>query len=66
MSFDDLRGDAKVWEAAVRKMRAGFMPPPGTKDRPDQKTVSSLLNYIETRLDAAQPSPHQAACRCAA
>ena len=29
MSFDTLAGDAKVWESAVRKLRAGFMPPPG-------------------------------------
>jgi hypothetical protein len=57
MSFDGLRDDARVWEAAVRKMRAGFMPPPSAKERPDPKTVSSLLNYLETRLDAAQATP---------
>src|SRR6188768_3437633 len=27
MSFDNLATDAKVWETAVRKLRAGFMPP---------------------------------------
>jgi hypothetical protein len=57
MSFDALGNDAKVWEAAVRKMRAGFMPPPTAKDRPDQKTVNSLLGFLETRLDAAQTAP---------
>jgi hypothetical protein len=57
MSFDALGNDAKVWEAAVRKLRAGFMPPPTAKDRPDQKTVTSLLGFLETRLDAAQTAP---------
>jgi Protein of unknown function (DUF1592)/Protein of unknown function (DUF1588)/Protein of unknown function (DUF1585)/Protein of unknown function (DUF1587)/Protein of unknown function (DUF1595) len=57
MSFDTLAGDAKVWESAVRKLRAGFMPPPGAKSRPDQETVKGLIGFLETRLDAAQASP---------
>jgi hypothetical protein len=57
MSFDTLAGDAKVWESAVRKLRAGFMPPPGTKSRPDQASVTGLINFLETRLDAAQVAP---------
>jgi hypothetical protein len=57
MSFDTLGSDAKVWESAVRKLRAGFMPPPGAKHRPDQKTVDGLIGYLETSLDAAQTSP---------
>jgi hypothetical protein len=27
LSFDGLADDAEVWEAAVRKLRGGFMPP---------------------------------------
>ena len=54
MSFDTLAGDAKVWESAVRKLRAGFMPPPGTKSRPDQESVKGLITFLESRLDAAQ------------
>jgi hypothetical protein len=57
MSFDTLGADAKVWESAVRKLRAGFMPPPGAKERPDQQTVNGLLGFLETRLDAAQVKP---------
>src|SRR5688572_1284482 len=38
MSFDSLANDAEVWESAVRKLRAGFMPPPGAKARPDAQT----------------------------
>lgn len=54
MSFDTLAGDAKVWESAVRKLRAGFMPPPGAKSRPDPESVKGLIDFLETRLDAAQ------------
>jgi hypothetical protein len=57
MSFDNLGADAKVWEAAVRKLQTGFMPPPGTKSRPDQQTVNGLIGFLETRLDAAQVAP---------
>ena len=57
MSFDTLGADAKVWESTVRKLRAGFMPPPGAKDRPDPKTVDGLIAFLETRLDAAQVEP---------
>ncbi len=57
MSFDDIGKDAKVWETAVRKLRAGSMPPPSAKDRPDQRTVNSLMSFLETRLDAAQTTP---------
>ncbi|MBK9253526.1 MAG: DUF1592 domain-containing protein [Proteobacteria bacterium] len=57
MSFDTLAGDAKVWESAVRKLRAGFMPPPGAKSRPDAQSVQGLINFLETRLDAAQVAP---------
>jgi hypothetical protein len=57
MSFDSLGADAKVWESAVRKLRAGFMPPPGAKDRPDRHAVDELVGFLETRLDAAQVAP---------
>ncbi len=54
MSFDAIAGDAKVWESAVRKLRAGFMPPPGAEARPDQQTVNGLIGFLETKLDQAQ------------
>jgi len=57
MSFDTLADDAKVWEAAVRKVRAGFMPPPGAKERPDTRTVRDLVGFLESSLDAAQVAP---------
>jgi hypothetical protein len=57
MSFDGLADDAKVWESAVRKLRAGFMPPPGSKTRPDNQTTHDLIRFLETRLDAAHVEP---------
>jgi hypothetical protein len=57
MSFANLGGDARIWETAVRKLRAGAMPPPGAKSRPDRQTVNSLAGFLETRLDAAQSVP---------
>jgi hypothetical protein len=57
MSFDSLANDAKVWESAVRKLRAGFMPPPGAKARPDAQTVKELIGYLESNLDAVQVEP---------
>jgi hypothetical protein len=57
VSFDALADDAQVWESAVRKLRAGFMPPPGAKARPDTQTVNDLIHYLESHLDAAQVEP---------
>jgi hypothetical protein len=51
--------DAAVWERAVRKLRGGMMPPPGSP-RPDQATVDSFLASLEAALDqaaAANPNP---------
>jgi len=57
MSPDKLADDAKIWEATVRKLRGGFMPPPGAKKRPDAQTAKGLVEWLETSLDAAQTSP---------
>jgi Protein of unknown function (DUF1592)/Protein of unknown function (DUF1588)/Protein of unknown function (DUF1585)/Protein of unknown function (DUF1587)/Protein of unknown function (DUF1595) len=56
-SFQSLPQDAKVWEAAVRKLRAGFMPPPTAQSRPDPHSVNTLIGFLETNLDAAQVQP---------
>ena len=39
-----------VWERVVRKMRAGMMPPAGTR-RPDKVTYDSFLASLEAELD---------------
>ena len=48
---------AQVAEKMVRKLRAGMMPPAGIK-RPDEATLQSLAESLETRIDrvaAAKP-----------
>jgi mono/diheme cytochrome c family protein len=55
--------DAKIWEEAVRKLRAGMMPPPGAR-QPEKAAVKSLVSWLETSLDragAATPSPGRVA-----
>jgi len=42
--------DPEHFEKVVRKLRGRVMPPPGAK-QPDQKTVDSLVSYLETALD---------------
>jgi Protein of unknown function (DUF1592)/Protein of unknown function (DUF1588)/Protein of unknown function (DUF1585)/Protein of unknown function (DUF1587)/Protein of unknown function (DUF1595) len=50
--------DADVWERAVRKLRGGMMPPIGMP-KPDQATLNSFVNFLETSLDqAALDSPN--------
>ena len=59
MDLSHAGADAAVWEKAVRKLRGGMMPPPGSK-RPDQATVDSFLASLEASLDlaaAANPNP---------
>jgi Protein of unknown function (DUF1592)/Protein of unknown function (DUF1588)/Protein of unknown function (DUF1587)/Protein of unknown function (DUF1585)/Protein of unknown function (DUF1595)/Cytochrome C oxidase, cbb3-type, subunit III len=51
--------DALAWERAIRKLRAGMMPPPGAA-RPAAADLQALAGYLETTLDtagAANPNP---------
>ena len=57
VSFKKLeRGDvgtnAKVWEAAARKLRAGLMPPKG-EPRPERAVLDGAATWLEGELDAA-------------
>jgi hypothetical protein len=50
---------AEVWEAVVRKLRAGAMPPAGMP-RPDQAAHDGLVAWLESTLDRAaeaRPNP---------
>jgi mono/diheme cytochrome c family protein len=50
---------ADVAEKMIRKLRAGMMPPPGAR-RPDEATLLSLAEALETRVDkaaAVTPNP---------
>ena len=51
-----VRDHAPVWEAVLRKMRAGAMPPPGMP-RPDAKASATLMSTLATELDGAPRDP---------
>ncbi|MEY2855292.1 MAG: hypothetical protein RL030_2424, partial [Pseudomonadota bacterium] len=53
MSAADVPQESKVWEAAIKKLRSGLMPPP-TEKQPDRAAVQSMVNWLETTLDKAQ------------
>jgi mono/diheme cytochrome c family protein len=60
-SFDLARAaqDADTAERMIRKMRAGMMPPPGSR-RPDAAAHAALIATLETLVDtaaAAKPNP---------
>ena len=50
VALDDVAGHVDVWERALRKLRAGAMPPDGAP-RPDAAAYAGLVNYLETELD---------------
>ena len=59
LDASDVAGDAGAWEAVVRKLRAGAMPPIG-RPRPDEATVAGVASWLEASLDraaAAAPDP---------
>ena len=56
MSPDQIALNAEAWEAAIRKLRGGLMPPVGAK-RPDNKSVEELISWLETKIDAGANPP---------
>jgi hypothetical protein len=58
LSADEVPRDSKIWEAAIKKLRSGLMPPP-TEKQPDHAAVQSMVSWLETTLDQAQETaPH--------
>ena len=52
MNLADVGNHGEIWEKAIRKLRGGLMPPPGSR-QPDQATVESFIGWLETSLDQA-------------
>jgi hypothetical protein len=55
----DFGANAETWEAAVRKLRTGFMPPKG-EPRPERAVLDATAGWLEHELDAVWarlPSP---------
>jgi hypothetical protein len=64
MSPDHVAQDAKTWEAVIRKLRGGLMPPPGAK-RPEGQSVVELISWLEKNIDTGvgDPSPGRVSMR---
>jgi hypothetical protein len=64
MSPDRIAEEAETWEAAIRKLRGGLMPPAGTR-RPEDRAVAQLVSWLESEIDSAasQPSPGRVSLR---
>src|SRR5262249_49738567 len=63
LDLSDVSKNAEVWEKAVRKLRGGLMPPPGTR-RPDAAAVETFITALEGALDqaaVAHPNPGRVA-----
>ena len=57
-ALDDVPSHIDLWERALRKLRAGAMPPDGAP-RPDEATYRGLITYLETELDTlAETNPN--------
>jgi mono/diheme cytochrome c family protein len=59
MDFDQIGGDAEVWEGAITKLRGRLMPPAG-EPQPDQAQIDAVIGYLETSVDAAAAESHHA------
>jgi mono/diheme cytochrome c family protein len=58
LNLSNVAANAREWEAVVRKMRAGLMPPAGMP-RPDRDRHDAFVARLEAELDrAAQASPN--------
>jgi Protein of unknown function (DUF1592)/Protein of unknown function (DUF1588)/Protein of unknown function (DUF1595)/Protein of unknown function (DUF1587)/Protein of unknown function (DUF1585)/Planctomycete cytochrome C len=51
LSPERIAENADTWEAAIRKLRGGLMPPAG-EPRPDGETTAGLVSWLEQKIDA--------------
>ncbi len=56
LSPEHIADDAETWEAAIRKLRGGLMPPAGAP-RPDREAVVELVSWLESEIDEAARKP---------
>jgi hypothetical protein len=52
LSPEHIAANAEVWETAIRKLRAGYMPPPGAP-RPEGEELTRLADWLIDEIDSA-------------
>src|SRR5437868_12830538 len=52
LDVDHPAADAETWEKAIRKLRAGLMPPAGMP-RPDRAALEAFRSSLEASIDRA-------------
>ncbi len=52
LSPEHIADNAETWEAAIRKLQGGLMPPAG-QPRPDGDATAGLVGWLEGKIDAA-------------
>src|SRR5438128_639014 len=52
LDLDNLPAHAEVWEAVIKKLRGGMMPPVSAP-KPDKAAVTNLVTWLEASLDRA-------------
>jgi hypothetical protein len=52
LSPERIADNAETWEAAIRKLSSGLMPPAG-QPRPDARTTTELVAWLENKIDTA-------------
>ena len=64
MSPERIAEEAQTWEAAIRKLRGGLMPPAGGR-RPDSQAVTELVSWLASEIDTAarEPAPGRVSLR---
>ncbi len=61
LAFDEMNlgntgRNGEAWEAAVRRLTSGMMPPAGAP-RPSEGEIREIVQAITSRLDGAKPTP---------
>jgi hypothetical protein len=51
LNFDAVAGDAEIWEKAIRKLRAGLMPPADGGPTLDNEDRHALVAWLENEID---------------
>ncbi len=52
MDVNHVPEGAQTWEKVILKLRGGMMPPQGNP-RPEQASIDSFVNWLETTIDSA-------------